>query len=101
MTIIVIYSWKSVHINNINRPYYQKIDDKKGIDGNKSSASKVCDTCRYWQILNRRFKFQLDICNGCHGVLLMSISLKVIAILNIWVVDYCCIVNGIRKSRYC
>ena len=46
---------------------------------------------------DKEFKFQLDGCSGCHGVLMMSVNLNDNAILNIWGVD-CCIINGITKS---
>ena len=28
-------------------PYFDRIDDSRGIDVNKTSASKECDICRY------------------------------------------------------
>ena len=34
-------------------------------------------------ILDKVFKFQPDVCNGCHDVWMMSITLSNIAILNI------------------
>ena len=37
-------------------------------------------------------------CKECHDVLEMCINLNDIAILNIWGVDYRCIINGISKS---
>ena len=43
-------------------------------------------------------KFQPDVCNGYHDVLMMSIILSDIAILNINDADYCCIISGISKS---
>ena len=49
--------------------------------------------------LDKWFKFQLNFCNWCHDVLMISIKLNNIAILNIRDVDdYCCIINGISKS---
>ena len=77
--------------------YYDRIDVSEGINVNKTSASKECDICHYWYFLDKGFKLQPDICNGCHDVLTMSIKLTNIAILNIRFLDYCCIINGIMK----
>ena len=49
--------------------------------------------------LNKGHKFQPDVCNGCHDVLMMSINLSDIAILNIHGADYCCIINRISKCE--
>ena len=35
-------------------------------DVNKTRESKECDICHYWYFLDKRFKFQPDVCNGCH-----------------------------------
>ena len=48
--------------------------------------------------LDKGFTFQLDVCNGCHDILMMSMSLGDIAILNIHGANYCCIISGISKS---
>ena len=44
------------------------------------------------------FKFQYDICNGSHGLLMMSVNPNNIAILNIQGIDYRWIINEINKS---
>ena len=54
--------------------HFDKIDISQGIDINKTSASKECDVCHYWYFLDKGFKFQPNICNGCYDVLLMSVS---------------------------
>ena len=53
------------------------------IDINKTNASKQYDICHYWYFLNYSFKFQSNICNRCHDLLIMSMNLSDIAILNI------------------
>ena len=50
--------------------------------------TKECDICHYWYFLNKEFKFQWIVCNGFHGVLMMSINLNDIAILNIYSAHY-------------
>ena len=90
--------FKKCSYNNINRLYYDRIDVSEGIDVNKTSASEEYNICHYWYFLDKEFRFQPYIDNGCHDVLIMSISLNDIAILNINGADYSCIINGISKS---
>ena len=73
--------------------YYDRIDVSGGIVVNKTIASKERDVCHYWYFLNYSFKFQLNVCNRCHSLLMMSINLSDIAILNIKSSDYCCIIS--------
>ena len=49
--------------------------------------------------LNEGFKFQADVCKGCHDVLMMFVTLNNVAISKFSVVYYRCIINGIRKMR--
>ena len=86
-------------MNNIKMLYYDRTDVSEGIDVNKTSKSKECDICHYWFFLNKRFKFQSYVCNRCHDLLMMSISLTDTAILKIENAGYRCIINGISKSK--
>ena len=79
--------------------YFDRIDVSEGIDVNKTSASKECDICHYWYFLNYSFKFQPNVCNRCHDLLMMSMNLSDIAILNIKGSDYCCIISLISKNE--
>ena len=79
--------------------YFDRNDASKGIDVNKTGASKKCIICHYWYFLDKEFKFQLDVCNRYHDVLMMPINLNDIAILNICGVDYRCIINRISKRE--
>ena len=63
--------------------YFDRIDFSQGTAVNKTSASKECDICHYWHFLNKGFKFQPNVCNRCHDLLMMSMKLSNIAILNI------------------
>ena len=63
--------------------YYDRIGVSEGINVNRKSASKECDVCHYWYFLNYSFKFQPNVCNKCHDLLMMSVNLSDIAILNI------------------
>ena len=60
--------------------YYDRIDVSEGIDVNKTSKLKECDICHYWYFLNKRFKFQPNVCNGCDYLLMMSMNLSDISI---------------------
>ena len=79
--------------------HFDKIDVSKGTDVNKTSASKECDVCYYWYFLNYSFKFQPNVCNRCHDLLMMSMNLSDIAILNIRGSNYRCIVSLISKNE--
>ena len=79
--------------------YFDRIDVSEGIDVNKTSASKECDICHYWYFLNYSFKFQPNVCNRCHDLLMMSMNLSDIAILNIKGSDYRCIISLISKNE--
>ena len=78
---------------------YDRIDASERIDVNKTSPSKDCDICHYWYFLNYSFKFQPNVCNRCHDLLMMSVKLNDIAILNIKSSDYCCIISLIIKTE--
>ena len=69
--------------------YYDRIDDFEEIDVNKTSASREWDICRYWYFLNYSFKFQTNVCNRYHDLLMMSVNLSDIVILNNRGADYC------------
>ena len=68
--------------------YYDKINVSEGIDFNKTSASKERDICHYWYFLNFSFRFQANLCNRCHDLLMMSMKVSEIVILNIKGSDY-------------
>ena len=76
-----------------------RIDVSEGIDVNKTSASKECDVCHYWHFLNDSFKFQPNLCNRCHGLLMMSVNLIEIAISNNEGSDYRSSINLISKNE--
>ena len=42
---------------------------------------------------------ELNVCDGCHYLLMISMKLSDIAILNIKSVDYRCIISEISKSE--
>ena len=68
--------------------YFDKIDISEGIYVNKTSKSKECDICHYWYFLDEGFKFQPNVCNECHDLLMMSMNFSNIAILIITSANY-------------
>ena len=79
--------------------YFDRIDFSQGTAVNKTSASKECDICHYWYFLNKGFKFQPNVCNRCHDLLMMPKSLSNITIINTKCSRYYCIIRGISKVR--
>ena len=79
--------------------YFERIDISEWIDVNKTRKSNECDICRYWYFLNKGFKFQPNVCNRCHDLLMMSMNLNDIAILSIKGSDYRCIISNISKNE--
>ena len=79
--------------------HYDRIDVSEGIDVNKTKASKECHICHYLYFLNNSFTFQPNACNKSHDLLMMSINLSDIAILNIKVSDFRCIISLTSKNE--
>ena len=77
---------------------HKRIDISEGIDSNKTSASKECMLCRYRYFENIGFKFESNVCNKYHGVLMTSYKLKNIAVLNVKGIDYRCILWSVSKN---
>ena len=79
--------------------YYDRIDVSEGIDVDKKSPLKECDICHCRYFLNYSFKFQPNVCNRCHDLLMMYMNLSDIATLNVKGFDYFCIISLIRKNE--
>ena len=82
----------------LQKIYKLQIDVSERADVNKTNASKESDVCHYWYLLNYSFKFQPNVCNRCHD-LLMSVNFSDIAILNVQGPDYSCIITLISKNE--
>ena len=63
--------------------YCDRLEVSEGINVNKASKSKECDICNYWYFIDKGLKFQSNVYNRCHELLVMSVNLGDIAILNI------------------
>ena len=78
--------------------HYDRIDISEGIDLAKSNNSKDCMICHYY-FFNYGFNFQDYVCNGCHDLTMLSVSISDIAIITFKNVDYRCIIHNISKSE--
>ena len=67
---------------------YGRIDIFEGIDINKTNASKECDICNYWYFLNKKFKYEPCLCNGCHVLMQKAINFNDAAIVSVKGSDY-------------
>ena len=47
---------------------YNRTDLSKAINVNKTDGLRECIICRHWYVLAINFKFQPEICNGCHDL---------------------------------
>ena len=65
--------------------FFDGTDVSEGIDDNKI---RWCDACHYWYVLNKDFKFQTNLHNRCHDLLMTSMNHGDIAVLNIKGFDY-------------
>ena len=82
-------------MNNLKMFYYHIIEVSEGIDTNKTRKSIECYICHYWYFLNKGFKFQLNVCNRYHDLLMISMNLSNIAISKIKNAE--CIISRISK----
>ena len=60
---------------------FDRIDISEGIDIEKMNKSKECKICHYWYFKDIGFKYELHLCNGCHGLLQKAVSFNNIAIV--------------------
>ena len=62
---------------------YDRIDISEGIDINKTNASKECDIWHYWYFLDKKFNYELSLCNGCHDLMQKAMNFNDVAIVPI------------------
>ena len=78
---------------------YKKIDASEGKDVDKTTASKECELCHYQLFKDVGFKFEEDVCNGCHDLLTITYSLKNIAILSAKRASFRCLLMGTSGNK--
>ena len=67
---------------------YDRIDISEGIDIDKLNASKGCDVCHYWYFLDKNYKYEPYLCNGCHDLMQKAMNFNDVAIVSIKGNDY-------------
>ena len=54
----------------------------------KKNASKECEICHYWYFLDKGFKYEPYLCNGCHNLMQKAMNFNDFAIVSIRENDY-------------
>ena len=67
---------------------FDKIDISEGIDISKTNASKECDIRHYWYFLDKNFKYEPCLCNGCDDLMQKAMNFNNVAIVSIIGNDY-------------
>ena len=67
---------------------YDRLGVSKETDVNKTNASKECDTCVYWYFLDKGFKYNLYLCNGCYNLIQKAMNFHDFAIVSVKGSDY-------------
>ena len=62
---------------------YERIDISERIDVNKTNLSKECDICHYSYFKDIDFKYEPNLCNGCHDLMQRAMTFNNIAIVYI------------------
>ena len=62
---------------------YDRIDISEGTDTNKTNGSIECYFCHYLYFLDKSFKYEPYLCNGCHDLIQKPMNFNDIAILNV------------------
>ena len=60
---------------------YSRINILEGTDVNKTSAPKECDICHHWYFKDFDFRYELYLCNDCHGLMQKTMSFNNVAIV--------------------
>ena len=67
---------------------HDKTDISEGSYVNKTNALKYCDICHYWYFLDKGFKFEPYLCNGCHDLMQKPMNFNDIAVVSVKGNDY-------------
>ena len=67
---------------------YDRIEISEGIDINKTNASKECDICHYWYVLDKNFNYEPYLYNGCDDLMQKAMNFNNVAIVSIKGNDY-------------
>ena len=67
---------------------YDRIDISERLDINKTNSSTECDICYYGYFLDKGFKYEPYLCNGCHGLMQKAMNFSDAVIVAIKGSDY-------------
>ena len=67
---------------------YDRIHISEGLDTNKTNAFKEYNICHYWYFLDKNFKYEPYLCNGCHDLMQKAKNFNDVAIVSIKDNDY-------------
>ena len=62
---------------------YDRMNISQGIDVSKTSTSIECEICHYWYFLDKSFKYEPYLCNGCHDLMQGDVNVIDVAIVSI------------------
>ena len=62
---------------------YDRIKISEGIDVNKTNASNECDICHYWYFKDIAFKYEPNLCNGCHSLMQKALNFNDVVIVSV------------------
>ena len=60
-----------------------KIDVSEGIDVDKTNTLKECGFCHYCYFLDKGFKYEPYLCNGCHDLTQKVVNFNNVAIVSV------------------
>ena len=67
---------------------YDRTDVLGRIYINKTDGLRKFIICHYWYFLNINFKFQPEVCNGCHNLMQKAMNFNDVAIVTFKGNDY-------------
>ena len=79
----------------------ERINISDGIDANKSDKSKECTLCHYWYFLDKNFRYEPYLCDGCYSVTQKCNKFKSISIIHLKKTVYriCFLFMSKREAR--
>ena len=60
-----------------------RIEVSEGIDVNKTDGLRWCIFYHCWYFLNMNFRFQPEVCNGCHELMQKAMSFNDVAVFSV------------------
>ena len=60
---------------------YKRTDISEGIDVIITNLLKEFDICHYWYFKDIGFKYEPNLCNGCHDLMQKAVSFNNVAVV--------------------